>query len=417
MKKVLSVTLALLLAFSCLFITASAAGDSFSNATTISFNKTYSDSVTTTAANDYYKFTISTSGTVTVNFEAEYAYAKLYLYDSNRTEVWNNTYITANSSGEISYSKKLMLTSGTYYLNVSRYSSSYTGAYKLYLSFSSSSESFTETGSGSNNSFNTANSISLNTQYKGMVGINDESDYYKFTLSSANSVTVDFKAELSYAKLYIYNSSKSEVWKNTYVTANSSGEISYSQKVDLSAGTYYFRVCRYGSEYNSSIEYFGNYSFKITSSSSSSSSTSLNLSVSNSSVSIKEGASYKVTCSYSGTYSGSLTISYSIANTDIAKCEWGSWNSGKPPLTITGLKEGSTTITVKLKDSSTGTVFDTETIKVTVTAPDSGSSGSSGGSSGSSSSSSSNGSGVVSVIVNIITFPLQLILWLLELLF
>lgn len=413
MKKVISTALALLLAFSCLFITASAAGSSFSSASNISFNTTYSDSITSSNADDYYKFTISSSGTVSLNFQAEFAYAEIYIYNSNKEEVWKNSYITANSSGEISFSKDLAFTSGTYFLKVSRYSTNHTGYYDLRLSYSSSSESFKETGSGSDNSFNTANSISLNTKYYGMLCINDESDYYKFTLSSSGSITIDFKSSCTYAKLYIYNSSKAEVWKDSYVTANSSGEISYTKKLDLSAGTYYFRVCRYSSDYNTSSKYFQNYNFKLISSSGSGSSGSVSLSLSNSSVSIKEGSSTKVTCSCNGSYSGSLTMSYSVANESIATCEWGSWNNGKPPLTINGINEGSTTITIKLKDKNSGTVLDTKTIKVTVTAPSSSNDGGTDG--GNDGGNSSGGTNLFALILDIILFPIRLVLRLLGL--
>ena len=235
------------------------------------------------------------------------------------------------------------------------------------MSFTSASESFKETGWGSNNKIDNANSISLNTTYYGQIAINDEFDYYKFTLSSSGSVTLDFKSDIEYTGLYIYNSSKAEVWKNSYVTANSSGEISYSTKISLSAGTYYLRVTRYNT-YDYSM---GKYSVKLLSSSTSGSSVSLSLS--SSSVSVKAGNSTKVTCSYSGSNSNGITITYSVGDKSVATCEWGSWSNKSIPLTIKGVAAGSTTVTVKLKDSKTEAVLATKTISVSVTSASSGS--------------------------------------------
>ncbi len=397
MKKLLSLVLALLLSASCMFITASAAGSSFSSATSINIGTTYSDSITANATEDYYKFTISTSGTVKLNLEAEFSYLQIYIYDSSKTDVWGNSYVTANSSGEISYLKELNLTSGTYYFVAKRYNSyDYSmGSYKFKLSFTSASESFKESGWGTNNKIANANSISLNSTYYGQIAINDEVDYYKFTLSSSGSVTLDFKSEMSYSQIYIYDSSKIEVWKNSYVTANSSGEISYSKKIDLSAGTYYFSVVRY----NKTDYSMGNYNFKLSSSSSGSS--SITLSVSSTSVSLEKGDTTKVNCSYTGSNANGISISYSVNNKNIATCEWGEFSNKRVLLTIKGVSVGSTTVTISLKDSETGAVLDSETFSVKVTEEGSGSGGGNTGNSG----------GGESIFITIIMFPIRAIIW------
>lgn len=90
------------------------------------------------------------------------------------------------------------------------------------------------------------------------------------------------------------------------------------------------------------------------------------ISFSNSSVSIKEKASQTIIVSYSGT-SDTIYMSYSPSNNN-ASAKWGSWSNSSIPLTITGNKIGSTTITIYLKRASNNQVIAQKSIAVTITA-------------------------------------------------
>ena len=375
MKKILSVILVAIIAFSCFTVAASAAGDSISAATSISLGTRYSSSITSSSTKDYFKFTLSNSGRVNLSLSASIKYAFFYIYDASGNQVWNTGGIEWNSTTElITLDRDIDLTSGTYYFCVKQ-GNNHTGNYNFKLSFSSASESFKETQGGNNNLTSTADSISLGTKYYGQIAANDTKDFYKFSVSSSSTVSISVSASIPYSYYYIYDSSANQVWGSGGKEWNSSTELlSLSKSLTLSAGTYYFCV-KQGNSHT------GNYNFKITSSSSggSSSSSSVSLSLSKTSVSVEKGGTATVNCSYSGSNSNGITISYSRGDKEIVSCEWGSWSNKKIPITIKGLKEGSTTITVKLKDSKTDAVLDSEVINVTV-----GSSGSSGGSSGSS---------------------------------
>ncbi|MBQ6931811.1 MAG: hypothetical protein IJN38_06745 [Clostridia bacterium] len=408
MKKVLSAALALLLAFSCFFVTASAAGDSPSAATSINLNSTYSSSITSSSTIDFFKFTLSSSGRINLTLSANIEYAYFYIYAANdlNNPVWKTGGTEWNSTTElIVLDENIDLVSGTYYLCVKQ-GLSYTGNYNFKLKFTSANESFKETQSDNNNSTSSADSIKLGTKYYGQIAANDEKDFYKFSLSSSGDVTIDVSASIQYSYYYLYDASAKQIWSSGGKEWNYSTELlSLSKKITLSAGTYYFCV-KQGNTCT------GNYNFKIASSSGSGSSGSVSLSVANSSVSVKEGSSTKVTCGYSGSYPNSIVLNYSINDKNIVSCEWGSWNNKQVPLTIKGLKEGSATITIKLLDGSNNAVLDTETIKVTVTAPSSGNDGGSDGGNdgGSDGGSSSGGVNWFTLILNIILFPIRLIL-------
>ena len=378
MKKLLSIILASLIIFSSFATAASAAGDSISAATSISLNKTYSGSITSSSTIDYYKFTLSNSGRINLKMSAGIQYAYFYIYDASGNQVWNTGGISWNSTTElIVLNKNIDLTSGTYYFCVKQ-GLSYTGNYSFSLNYTSANETFKETQGGSNNKTSTADSISLGTKYYGQIASNDKKDFYKFKVSSSGSVTLTVSASIQYSFYYIYDSSANEVWRSGGMTWNYSTELlSMTKTITLSAGTYYFAVAQGNSD-------TGNYNFKITgpSGSSGSNDSSVSLSLSDTSVKVEKGSSVKVNCSYSGTHSNGVKISYSIGNKEYVSCSWGDWSNKKIPVTISGLAEGSTTVKISLKDSSTNEVLDSETISVEVVPEGSGNSTGGGTSSG-----------------------------------
>ena len=155
-----------------------AAGNSISTATNISTGTTYSGSITSSNTIDYYKFTIGSSGRITLTATAGMRWIYYCIYDSAGNELW---YVNPNwnSTTElISTSETIDLTKGTYYF-AAKQDGSYTGNYSFRLNFDTAGESFTEVGSGSNNSMNSASTISVNTNYKGQIAKNDEKDFYK----------------------------------------------------------------------------------------------------------------------------------------------------------------------------------------------------------------------------------------------
>lgn len=364
MKKVLSIILASIIILSTFAIVANAAGDTISTATSINVNKSYSGSITSSSTIDYYKFTISESGRINLKMSANIQYAYFYIYDASSKQVWSNSMFWNGTTELLVLNEKIDLTSGTYYFCI-KGGSGLTGSYSFSLNYTSAKESFSETQGGNNNKTSTADSINLGSTYYGQIAANDEKDFYKFTLSSSDSITLTVSASIEFAHYYIYDSSANTVWGIGKSWNGSTELLSLKHTLTLSAGTYYFAVLK-----SSGITNSGNYNFKITGTKTSAS--SIDLSLSNSSVSIKKGDSAVVKCSYTGSNSGTLTISYTIGNNSIVSCSWGGWVGKTDPLTINALKEGSTFITINIKDKATNTILDTEIINVTVTPEDSG---------------------------------------------
>ncbi len=227
--------------------------NTFDTAATMTVGTTYSGSLSESDTDDYWKFTISSSGRVKIFLDLE-ASANYELYDSdrNRLAYYSNITATADNPDEVSLTYDLV--EGTYYFRVYHRYNAY-GNYKVRLaSFTSAGESFEETISKNNNTIENANSISLNTTYKGQLAINDSEDYYKFTLNSDQDLAISIdQGDTIIANYYIYESGDTNKsrWHGRI-----EGENSLRETVSLSAGTYYLDVSRY-------VDHTGNYSFSL----------------------------------------------------------------------------------------------------------------------------------------------------------
>ncbi len=207
---------------------------------------------------DFFKFTLAQSGKINLNaafYKMEWVYWKLY--DENGIELrsrnprWNGT--TEN----IAANEDLYLTSGTYYFAVSKDGNNY-GKYTFSLSFTSSNESFSESNGGTNNSMSTASSAVLGKDYKGQIAINDDKDFYKFTLTSSRTVSIRLDAAIKavYVKLYDANGKELKSWSKW--KNDTSQKVNMAETAVLEKGTYYLAIVRYS-------DYCGDYVLNVSS--------------------------------------------------------------------------------------------------------------------------------------------------------
>jgi hypothetical protein len=217
-----------------------AAGNTFKQATSISLGTNYRGTITNSNRDDWYKFTISSSGKVTMTATANIERICYTLYDSNGEELKYNYAYWNDRTEQSNESIDLDLTKGTYYLEM--HESRYTGNYSFKVSFQSAGESFTETGNGTNNSIYSANAISLNKTYKGQIALNDDVDFYKFTLNSSGNVRLTASAKMKYVYYKIYDSSGNLIWRNDYCWNDITQLIETKETISLTKGTYYFVV-------------------------------------------------------------------------------------------------------------------------------------------------------------------------------
>ena len=265
LRRITSTLLAVTLLFGIACIapaSASAAGNTISAATSYTMGSTVNGSITSSDLIDYYKFTLSSSGTVTLNYNSNLFFNKLEIYDASNSRIWNQNIHWDYSLKSLSYNEKIALTSGTYYFKISGEpeTGKTNGKYNFKFTFASAGESFRETQGGSNNTFEKASSINLNTKYNAQRAANDKIDYFKFTLPSSGTILFSLDASFMVAQMKIYDASKRELWSSTRCWDYSSNTLIYSRHFTLTSGTYYFAVTG-RNDYHS--DYFGKYNFKI----------------------------------------------------------------------------------------------------------------------------------------------------------
>lgn len=232
-----------------------AAGNSISNATSIVTGTNYSGSITSSNSANYYRFTITSSGRITLTATAGLKWIYYYIYDNSGNRVWRTNASWDSNTELINTNEKIDLTKGTYYFAAAKDGSN-TGNYSFKLNFESAYESFCETEADNNNTISSANLINVNTNYNGQIASNDEKDFYKFTLSSSGRIVISATAKMKYIYYYIYNDSGKRLWYVNPSWNETTETIATNQIIDLTAGTYYFVASRDNS-------YTGNYSFRL----------------------------------------------------------------------------------------------------------------------------------------------------------
>ncbi len=101
----------------------------------ISFNQKYNGQIAIGDKDDYYAFTLSSSGRINLQFSGNIGSAYLYIYSADGDLIWNDDDAIAGSNqATLNYKDTLDLASGTYYFHVHERYSGCTGNYSFSIS-------------------------------------------------------------------------------------------------------------------------------------------------------------------------------------------------------------------------------------------------------------------------------------------
>ena len=207
---------------------------------------------------DFLKVDVPQSGRIDFVSEGSDSYY-IYLYSAKDLDS-NFAYVGVyyNSNLGKSYDEDYAyLVAGTYYFKVSGDSNE---NYTIRTSFTPANESFPESLDVNNNIIGNANPISLDTTYNGMLGENDDIDFYSFTVPSGTQV-INIKSNASIA-FSVYSTTGEKIAGTWSAYKNdSTGIAETSESVSLNAGTYCLKI----SKYRRSDTYDCFYSFSINS--------------------------------------------------------------------------------------------------------------------------------------------------------
>lgn len=216
---------------------------------------------------DFLKVDVPQSGRIDFTAEGTKSYY-VYIYPSNATEdaVYYN-YIGYNDNLGKAYSEcYAYLVAGTYYFKVGgNYSNC---SYTISSSFTPANESFPESLYVNNNIIGNANPISLDTTYNGMLGENDDIDFYSFTVPSGTQI-INISANQSIC-FSVYSMTGEKIAGSWHAYKNdSTGVASKSESVSLDAGTYCLKIergrysCFYSFSINSPHQHSYNYAYTV----------------------------------------------------------------------------------------------------------------------------------------------------------
>ena len=222
---------------------------------------------------DFLKVDVPQSGRIDFTMEDFDDGYFIRIYSSKNLDDYVNSdviSISYNSNlGKAYGTDYIYLVAGTYYFRVCSQYYDQSSNYTLTTSFTPANESFPESLDVNNNIIGNANSISLDTTYNGMLGENDDVDFYKFNVT-ADAVTVNLKSEKEIS-FRIYTLTGEEVTSNYYSRFNSStNTATTSETISLSSGTYclklwrgYYDKCFYSFSINSPHQHSYNYAYTV----------------------------------------------------------------------------------------------------------------------------------------------------------
>lgn len=220
--------------------------DFMSTAQDLSFDQTYTGTLSDSAAARSYKIKLPSSGRINLESISKNKEVYYKLYDHSGEELWSKSTFIYDMPGSSTVKETFDLTKGIYYLTIEKESYYDDGArnFSLKIGFDSANESFEEAENGIDNEINCAHNISIGQEYRGQIARNDDKDFYCFTLPSSGRISLSALSKMKTSNYTIYDSSGQEIWGDSTWGDDVLGGSSTKKELDLVKGTYYFAVSK-----------------------------------------------------------------------------------------------------------------------------------------------------------------------------
>ncbi len=202
---------------------------------------------------DYYVLNLKDAGTLNIQVTSPADSFKIEFLDSDGKKNFLSKDEVASCNG-FTYYKTLDLTAGMYYFHIYRNKDFY-GVYNLNFNFVPSNESIPEAQGGNNNTLEQAHDITTNTLYYGNIGVNDISDYYCFSTSSVDTITLTLTSSVPGFTVRILDTKGTRLLNEDAICNGKT----YSKSLSVTKGNYYLHISRCN-------DYTGSYAFKVSTS-------------------------------------------------------------------------------------------------------------------------------------------------------
>lgn len=266
MKRAISLLFTLIFAvtsFSALALQAGAYSNNtnIGTAKAIDVNKSYTSNLLGYADKDWFKFTLTKPGKVSVSFTHEYVDEDdvlwyISLYNENQTKIGNLwSFVGEKIKTETTCNHGLP--AGTYYVMVESnghnlYS---TADFDIKVNFTASTNWEKEF----NDNYYTSNSVKLNQKYYGSTMYYTDKDWYKFTLTKAEKINIAFAHAFVDSKdnlwsIAVYDDNNTRITDYYFYKGNVTNAVKTGY-ISLKAGTYYIEIKAFGFAQSSNVDY------------------------------------------------------------------------------------------------------------------------------------------------------------------
>ncbi|MCI8379634.1 MAG: Ig domain-containing protein [Lachnospiraceae bacterium] len=181
----------------------------------------------------YYRFYIPSAGKVTFTFQSYSDGGKCSLLNNDWSKSYGYVECDGSSVSPSTNQKTYDMEAGTYYLKVYswHYGDNWTGDYRVKISFEPANNNETEP----NNSFDNAMPLISDTLVTGYISEDDDIDFYKFTINTAQTVEIIWtnRDEINFS-----------VWDADYLAVKDDDWFysgSHTWEKYLQSGTYYIK--------------------------------------------------------------------------------------------------------------------------------------------------------------------------------
>ena len=293
-------------------------------------------SVTKEVDTRYYKVVVPSGGYLTLNANSFFEGCDFEIITEDMTKsVISGRILYATASNPRTCEASAWVEKGTYYLRVKEIYSY--GDFWAKVSFRAAGNNEIEP----NNTYASANTLKLNQEVRGLISKQDSDDYYSFTLTKAQKITLQIKGYNSRTVVQVRNSNLEVIKEGSILYASESDPRGYKEELDLKAGKYYIHI--YGNT--------GYYDLAVKPSTTLASSVVLN----RKSAAIYKGNTVKLSAAVSPSNTTNKKVTWSSSNSQVAKVS----SAG----VVTGVKAGTAKITARTADGTKITASCTVTVK------------------------------------------------------
>ncbi|MCB2353543.1 pre-peptidase C-terminal domain-containing protein [Clostridium estertheticum] len=226
---------------------------------TLTLGSTITSDIVSSNDQDIYKVVLPTAGKLNIKMITSNSKVNLNLKDDNGNQVLSYYPSLGNNNSSTTWSQDVDLNAGTYYFTVIKYVSG-TVTYSLGVNFTGVTTNNVEP----NNSPLTAQPLTLNSDpLIGFIAANDDQDTYKFTLPMSGRIDVKMLSSIYGVNLNLNDNDGKQIFSNYVGSGSEQSPKTWTQLIDLNAGTYYLSVLKQGTGLLNNNSNTGKYTIRV----------------------------------------------------------------------------------------------------------------------------------------------------------